>query len=328
MIVMTSLLALVALGVASNPLLATVNKGEDTVSLIDLGTRKEIAKLPTGSHPQEVIFVSGGRWAVVSNMGTGPAQAARTLTVVDVSARKVAKTIELGDHGMPHGLVELGAQRVLMTSHLTDHLVVVNIDTGKVERSMPSGGKGTHLAVLSPDRKLAYAANVGTGTVTAVEIASGKVLATIPAGERAEGISISPDGTWVAIGNLGVNSVTLIDAATRTVKRTLPGLAVPIRTFFSSDNKRLFVACAGTGEIAVFRADGTERIGTVDLKSTPNFKFWTDSKPIPMNFARRGREIFVAIVNANEVVAFDEETLKVTQRFPTGQLPDGIAVMS
>lgn len=303
-----------------------MNKGEDTVSLIDLNSKAVLAKLPSAPHPQEVIFLDKGRWAVVSNMGQGPAQAGKTLTVIDVAGRKVVRTIELGEHGMPHGLVALDAQRVLMTSHATDHLVTVDVIAGKVERAVPSGGKGTHLVVLSPDKKLAYAANVGTSNVTVLEVASGKLLATIGAGNRAEGISISPDGTLVAIGNVGANSVSVIDTASRKVVKTLEGLAVPIRTFFSSDGGRLFVACAGTGEIAVFAKREFKREGSVDLKVTPEFKFWADSKPIPMNFDRRGREILVAVINANEVVAFDEVSLKVSGRWPTGQLPDGIAV--
>ncbi|MCU0317663.1 MAG: beta-propeller fold lactonase family protein [Fimbriimonadaceae bacterium] len=311
---------------ATTPLLASVNKGEDTVSLIDLSSKKELVRLPTGSHPQEVIFVDQGRWAVVSNMGKSPAEPGRSLTVLDVAGRKVAKTIELGDHGMPHGLVALDRQRVMLTSHLTDHLVIVNVGTGKVERSMASGGKGTHLVVLSPDKKLAYAANVATSNVTVVDVASGKVLATIQAGNRAEGISLSPDGKLLAIGNVGANSVTLINTQTNKVDKTLESLAVPIRTFFSSDNQKLFVACAGSGEIAVFTADGSKRLGQIDLQAEKGFKLWTERQPIPMNFDRRGREIFVVIVNANEVISFDEQSLKITNRWSTGQLPDGIAV--
>jgi DNA-binding beta-propeller fold protein YncE len=313
---------------AAKGVLGVANKGEDTVWLVDLESGRPFAKLPTGPNPQEVVFTPDGRYAAVTNMGHGARAPGRSLTVVDVGGRKVRKEIDLGRHGAPHGLVMLDEKRVLLTSHATDHLVVVNLETGEVERDMPSGGKGTHLVVLSPDKKIAYAANVSTGDVTVVELATGRLVKSIPTGNRAEGISISPDGRQVAIGNVGAHTVSVIDAERLEVVKTLENTQIPIRTFYTSDGKSLLVACAGTGETAVFATDGFQEKKRIRLGDRRDLELVSGPHPMPMNFDRLPGAglIYNVVLNADAVIAIDEKTLEIVDVIRTGSLPDGIGV--
>jgi DNA-binding beta-propeller fold protein YncE len=297
------------------------------VSLISLSTGQTLVKLPSGPHPQEVVFSLDGRRAIVSNMGTGAAKAGKTLTVVNVETKAIEKSIDLGAHGMPHGLAILDDARVLFTSHFTDSVVVANFLTGAVEKAISSEGKGTHLAVLSPDRKIAYTANVGTGDVSIIDLSQGKVTARLESGPRAEGIAISPDGSLLSVGNMGGDSVSLFDLKTKTKIRTYEGVPVPIRTFFSADGSRLFVSAAGAGQLWSYdlRSQGAPQKLTFAEGSW--FTLKGDQGPIPMNFERHsdGRHIFVAIINADAIAVVDAKDMKVVAAVKTGVLPDGIA---
>ncbi len=307
--------------------LIVLNKAEGTASLINLATSKSVRTIKTGLGPNEVMVSPSGKVAVISNMGNQTPD--KTLTVVTLPSGDITRTIDLDKHGRPHGIAWLTEDRILMTSHGTDSLVSVNITTGTVESAIPTGERGTHMVVLSPDKKRAYASNATTGTVSVADLTAGKIIATIPCGARAEGIAISPDGKTVTCGNVGANTVSVIDTATLKVTHTLPNTAAPIRTIWTKDGRSVLVSCPGTGEIAVFDPKTwteTKRIKLADqaikfdLKGQPNL--------IPMNFAvhEDGQHIFVVLVASNAIAILDMKTMTVVGKLETGPTPDGIAL--
>lgn len=86
--------------------LVVTNKSTAQATIIDVATGEALASLPTGNGPHEIAMTRDGRTAVVTDYGTGPAPG-HTLTVIDVPARKVVRTIELGEYTRPHGIVWL-----------------------------------------------------------------------------------------------------------------------------------------------------------------------------------------------------------------------------
>lgn len=310
--------------------LAAVNKAENTLSLIDLATGKTHVKLPTGPHPQEVVFSPDGSLGAVSNMGHGGANMGKTMTLVDLANQKVKGEIDLADHGAPHGVVFLNKDTLLYTSHQSDSLVSINLKVNKIDKVAASGGRGTHLVVLSPDKKTAYTVNAVSQDVSVIDLATWRVTKRIACGVRAEGISISPDGRQVAVGNVGANTVSIIDTAKNEVVKTLEGTLTPIRTFYTSDSKKLLVSCASSGDLAVFDAKSHSELKRIPLSEIAELKIEPGQKAVPMNFDRHpaGGFFFVVIINANAVVMFDEANLKVEKVFSTGNLPDGIGVTS
>jgi DNA-binding beta-propeller fold protein YncE len=94
--------------------LVVTNKSVSTATIIDVGSGRILATLPTGQGPHELVLSSDGGTAVVTDYSGDPG---RTLTVIDVAARRVVRTIDLGDHRRPHGIVFLpGDSLVAVTS--------------------------------------------------------------------------------------------------------------------------------------------------------------------------------------------------------------------
>src|SRR5215208_777490 len=79
--------------------LVVLNKRAATASLLDAASGAAVATLPTGVGPHEVAISPDGRLAVVADY-EGPAGAGggSTLTVLDLRARAVARTIPLGEY--------------------------------------------------------------------------------------------------------------------------------------------------------------------------------------------------------------------------------------
>ncbi len=307
--------------------LIVLNKAENTSTIIDLKTKKNVITFTTGFGPNEVMVSPSGKIAVISNMGDGRQQD-KTLTVVDMPTGGNKRIIDLGEQGRPHGMAFLSETRLLVTSHSTDSLLTVDLPTGKIEAVISSGGKGTHFVALSKDKKFAYTSNAFSNTVSFYDLTAGKMTSQVTCGERAEGLSLSPDNKTLACGNVGGNSVTILDAKSGKVVKTLPNTAAAIRTFWTRDGKSLMVSCAGTGEIAVFDAETwTERTRIKLAEQSVKFDLGGQPNLIPMNFADSGdsRYVFVVMVASNAVAVIDTKEWKVVDKFSTGKIPDGIA---
>ncbi|RYD60835.1 MAG: YncE family protein, partial [Sphingomonadales bacterium] len=86
------------------------NKGEDTLSIVDLKTGAEIARLPTGDMPHEIAVSPDGRQAAVVAYGGS------TIDVFDLATRTKLRTIDIAPNLRPHGLVWLSDGRLVATA--------------------------------------------------------------------------------------------------------------------------------------------------------------------------------------------------------------------
>lgn len=83
------------------------NKGENTVSFIDLATGQERARAATGSAPHEIALSPDGRQAAVGAFGGA------TIDVFEVAAARLLNRIELVPNAAPHGNVWLRNGRIV-----------------------------------------------------------------------------------------------------------------------------------------------------------------------------------------------------------------------
>ncbi|MDP8912263.1 MAG: YncE family protein, partial [Pseudomonadota bacterium] len=77
------------------------NKGEDTVSFVDLASGREAARVPTARMPHEIAVSPDGRQAAVVAYG------GRTIDIFDLGTRARVRRIDLSPNEGPHGLVWL-----------------------------------------------------------------------------------------------------------------------------------------------------------------------------------------------------------------------------
>lgn len=67
----------------------------------------------------------------------------------------------------------------------------------------------------------AYVGNFKDNTVSVIDTAAGKVVATVPVAAGSHGIVITPDGRWVYVGGDGSSPVSIIDTTTDSVARSI-----------------------------------------------------------------------------------------------------------
>jgi YVTN family beta-propeller protein len=208
--------------------LLVANRSGGSVSLVDLSTETEIARLPIGPViPHEIAASPDGRWAVTGEYGGGN-NPGRHLVVIDVEAAEITARIDLGPDSRPHSIAFLAdSRRVLATMEQSDSLTLVDIVDREVLRVWPTGGRDSHMVRLAPDQTRAYVASRGgEGTLSVIWLNDDRPPAVIPTGAGAEGIAVSPDGTEIWVANTGDQSITIVDAETLEVSATIEGPAV------------------------------------------------------------------------------------------------------
>jgi DNA-binding beta-propeller fold protein YncE len=93
-----------------SPALLVLNKGHrgstrpSELAIVDPGSGRVVALIPTGIESHEVAASPDGRLAVVTN--TGPySDPGHTLSVIDLKAQKEVHRVDLGPLPNPHGIV-------------------------------------------------------------------------------------------------------------------------------------------------------------------------------------------------------------------------------
>jgi len=312
--------------------LVVANKSDATVSLVDTASGEVVATLPTGNGPHEVAVSPDGETALVTDYGTRGAPGS-TLTVIDLPGKRVAKTIDLGEHTRPHGVAFLpGGARAAVTAEGSKSLLVVDLEAGKVAAAIATGAEVSHMVALSPGGERAYVANIGSGTATVIDLVGGEKVADVVTGEGAEGIAVTADGrVWVS--NREAGTVSVIDPETLKVAATIPSPGFPIRAEATPDGRHVLVTNAEAGTLSVVDAAKGEVVRTVELDlaaSDPEGRLFGDrfggsSVPIGVEIAPDGKTAWIAHSNADAVQVLDLETWKPTGILEAGKEPDGMA---
>lgn len=334
-----SLLLTLAVGgaAAAEPATGTLlvlNKSDDTVSFIDLATREVKATLPTGDGPHEVAVSDDGKTAVIANYGDA-AKPGNSLSVIDVPAKKVLRTIDLGTYSRPHGIVWLHGDEVAVTVEASKALLVVGVNEGKVKHAIATDQVGSHMVAISPKHRRAFTANIGSGSTTVVDLATHKRITDVATGRGAEGIAVAPDGSEVWVTNRDANTVSIVDPATLKITATLQPGETPIRVKFTPDGTRALISNAKSGDVAVFDTVTKKEVTRIPMQAAGEKLPRDESRPLTSQFGAGPVPVgilmptplslaFVANTNADTITVIDLNTWKIVTRLKAGREPDGL----
>jgi DNA-binding beta-propeller fold protein YncE len=308
--------------------LLILSKTNQTLAIVNPANLQVLARVPVGSDPHEVIASSDGKFAYVSNYGSG---AYDTLAVVDLVAQKALPSIDLGAMRGPHGLTYVGG-KLWFTAEASKAIGRFDPATQSIDWIFGTGQNRTHMIYVFPDMQRILTTNVNSATVSVIEKVAGTAPApgrgapggdwnqtVIPVGPGSEGFDVSPDGREAWVANAGDGSISIINAAAKRVTETLAlDLRGANRLKFTRDGKYVFVAGqSGTNHTALTVIDAaTHQVAKkIDVgRGAAGIVMQPD-----------GARAFVACSPENNVVAINLATLEVVGRIDAGGNPDGMA---
>jgi YVTN family beta-propeller protein len=194
------------------------NNEDNNVSVIDAKSYKVINNISVGKGPHGFRVSADSKFAYVANMGED------TVSVVDIENNKELRKIKVGKTPVTTAITSNG-KTLTVTINAENTLAIIDLTTDKVEKI--EVGVGPAQVYIGADDRYAFVANQGTeaspsSTVSKVELATKKVIATIQAGKGAHGVVTSPDNKFVYVTNMYENTVSVIDNDTNKVIATIP----------------------------------------------------------------------------------------------------------
>ncbi|NIP14224.1 MAG: YncE family protein [Pseudomonadales bacterium] len=291
--------------------LLVVNKGGDSVTMLDLSDGRELAELPTGRGPHELVVSADGRLAVVTDYAGG-----NSLTVIDVAARRVVRTVDLADYPRPHGIAFMpDGDRVVVTSEATDKIVFVRTSDGAVTGSIDTGAGGSHMLAITADGSRVFTTNMRSDSVSEIDVAAGERIRVYPTPGQPEAIAVTPDGAEIWVGSNAEGSLSVIRTDDATIETVADGFGWPYRILISADGNTVLVPDLKHSVLRAFeRATG---------KELPGLKL-PGAGPQGLVLHPDERLLFLSLNRQNRVAVIDLKRWTITRYLNTGSRPDGI----
>ena len=306
--------------------LVVLNKADCTMAIVEPNTGWTKDLVPTGIGPHEVAVAQDGSIAIAADYGEKTPGS--TLTVYDFRDRRVIDTIDLAPHTRPHGIAFLDNRSTLLVTSETSRAVLeVSVRGRRVVRAMDTGAAGSHMLVVSADRKRVYTANLGSGSVSEIDLATGKLVRTVPTGKETEAIALSPDGRELWVGNRAEDTLTVLRVGTLETIASIPCAKMPIRLKFTPDGDRVLVSCAASDDVAVIDTATRGEVARIPMPGAEGEEGEParTAQPVGLLIEPTNRFAFVACTNAKKIAVIDLATWQISSEIETGNVPDGMA---
>jgi len=305
--------------VTRRSLLLVANKWEHTLGIVDPEAGRQLAKVTVGVNDHEVAASPDGRFGYVPVYGNSVVGKAgsdgRTVDVVDIQARRVVASIDLGRPARPHCAMFAPDGMLYVTAELTQSVDVIEPRERKVVASIPTEQPESHMLVITHDGKRAYVSNISAGTVTALDLVARKPIGVIPVAKPSQRISISADDRLVFTADQAKPQLAVIDTATNRVKTWVPLPGIAFGTRATLDGRWLLACLPGLSKVAVVDLKSMKVARTVDVPKAPQEILIRPDNRVA--FVSCDREHKVAMVNLS--------TWKVDKLIEVGRGADGLA---
>jgi YVTN family beta-propeller protein len=301
--------------------LLVANKGEHTLGIVDPTSGKQIAAIDEGGVTgHEVIASPDGATAFVpiyGNSGVGkPGTDGTQIVAIDLAAQKITGTIDFGRGVRPHCPM-FGPKNGLLyvSTELDQSISVIDPKTLKIVGKIPTGAAESHMFSITRDGKRAYTANVGPGTVSALDLVGKKTVAVIPVAKQVQRMSISADDKYAFTSDVDAPRLAVIDTTTNKLKQWIDLPGPGYGSSVTSDNKWLLIAIPNKHQMAAVDLTTMKVAHTVDVPATPQETLVRPDQ----------KAVYVSCNTAGKVAEIDLATWKVTRIIDAGKDADGLA---
>ena len=286
------------------------NYKDDTVSVVDGGTNREIKVIEVGASPFGIAARSQPPLVAVANSTGG------RVTLIDPVKMEVVRTVDVGDAVPEHVAFSVDGTRLFVTLPKAGKIALIDPDAGQLRETINIGRKPKRLAVSPDGRRLYVLLHVREGGVDVIDIATRAIQTTIPTGAFPTDFALTRDGRRLLVASFDDDNVTVIDTEALTSLATWPvgtgfGLVVhptkPIAYSMESFDGTVQVLNYETGQVTA----------TLQPGDFPTYSAITPD----------GKFLYVVNEDSSSVSKYDTETNERTERIAVGGQPANAVVV-
>lgn len=266
-----------------------------TITVVDLVGRKPVGRIDLGAlnGPHGLAFQEGKLWFT--------AEAAKSIGRYDPATGKIDLILGIGQNRTHMLYVFPDARRIVATNVNSGTVSILDkVDApakgGPVPAAetppgfpsgaiLPPGGDWTETVIpvgvrdegfdVTPDGKEAWVGNAGDGTISVIDIAAKRVVATVAADVRSVNrVKITPDGRLALISLMNGTDLVMVDTATRQVVKRLPIGHGAAGILIQPDGARAFVSCSPDNYVVVVDLQQYRVAGQIDAGGNPDGLAW------------------------------------------------------
>lgn len=311
-----------ALLFGQSPTLLVLLKGQNALAYYS-STGQQLATVPVGPHPHEMVLSADGRYLYCTDNGTmlleQPGEGNNTVSIVDVAARKKVGEISLGNFRRPHGIdLDRGTGKLYVTTELPDQLLAIDTTTRKILRTYDTKGKTSHIVKLGRGAKVAYVSNSSSNNIAAIDLASGAVT-LIPTAVHPEGSVVSSDGSRLYSANREGASITIIDTAKNAAVGEIKSGKGTNRITITPDGSTLIYSAMQEHRVEIADIASRKVVGQIAL----------EGEPVSLNLSPDGKLAYSSVQDKDTVYVISVADRKIVRRFqtPAGAGPDPVMEM-
>ena len=313
--------------------------------LTPAGNQVQLVDPVTGVYadkPFDIALSPDGQTMVVSNVG----QSTQSLMVIDRALGQIEQTIpytgsealSIGVAFSPdskHVYASAGGNNKVRVYDVNDDRTLTETDPIALPLPLSPAGKPVNLyadgLTVSADGKTLYLADNLGDSMTAIDLESRTVTATLPVGHNPYTVALSQDNNTAYVSNWGEQSISVVDLTapqlqqTQTITVGTHPSAMKLNPVYINE---LYVANADSDNISVVDTNTNSVIRTIDLAPYPGAK--QGSSPNALAVSPDGNTLYVANATNNDIAVIALGNADIPDRvvglIPTAWYPTGLVV--
>lgn len=302
------------------PTLFVAAKRGNTLSKVDLATGKEVLRLPSCTNPHELATSPDGQHVALACYGGTSVDIFRTDSLERVAS------IDLGANARPHGIVWHASGDLYATAEGRRSIFWLRNPLGETREvfEFGTGKDGSHMLAVSPDARTAWTTDLGSRTVTRVDLRTRRAPLSVTVGEEPEGISLSPDGSTLWVSARGSNQAFALDPQMMEVRQAVATGRFPLRIAVRPQGDVAVTSDLQDGSLSVIDTATAKVIRTIAVSGPAEAQtrfqvtiLWSDD----------GKRIYVAETASDTVAEVDYASGTVLRRLHGGDGGDGMAIL-
>ncbi|AOL23298.1 40-residue YVTN family beta-propeller repeat-containing protein [Erythrobacter litoralis] len=300
--------------------LFVAGKRGNTLSKIALESGEEVLRKDSCTNPHELATSPDGMFVALACYG------GTTVDLFSAATLERVASIDLGENARPHGIVWHESGDIFATAEgrgslfriagpLTDERALFEFATGK---------EGNHMLAVSADAKTAWTTDLGSRTVTRIDLVTRRAPFSVTVGEEPEGIALTPDGGALWVSARGSNQAFALDPVTMKVRETVATGRFPLRIAIRPQGDVAVTSDLMDGSLSVIDLDGAEVIRTIRVSGPEAAQ---DRFQVTILWSDDGRRIYVAETASDTIAEVDYASGTVLRRLAAGEGGDGLAIL-